>query len=86
MKVQIISVITEILAAIIVMILHEVPKTLVYYAMDHNTKKESLWKMIYLHHYIDPIGVVLGVTSYTATARKTTALKEFACPITFPPC
>ncbi len=57
----IISVSASIIAAIVLMILHEFPKTLIYYFKNKSTHK-GLKHIFKLHHYIDPVGLLFFVT------------------------
>lgn len=64
METHIIDFCTAVLAAIIVMVLHELPKTLVFYNMDQDTSKSSLKNALKIQHYIDPIGLIFCVATY----------------------
>lgn len=64
MEGQWITIATGVLAAIIVMILHELPKSIVYYYMDQSRSKRSMKYALKLHHYIDPIGVIFCLIAY----------------------
>lgn len=55
---------TAVVAAIIVMIAHELPKTVVYYNMDQDSKKRSLKYALRFQHYIDPIGLIFCVATH----------------------
>lgn len=69
MKEQILGVVSAIIAGIIIMILHELPKTIVYYAMDEEAKKVPFRNVLKLHHYIDPIGLIFCVTSFAGFSK-----------------
>ncbi len=56
----IISILASIIAAIILMILHEFPKTLIYYLKNKKTHK-GLKHIFKLYHYIDPVGLLFFV-------------------------
>lgn len=64
MEKQLIDLGTAVVAAIIVMILHELPKTLLYYKMDQDSSKSSLKYALKLQHYIDPIGLIFCVATH----------------------
>lgn len=51
-------------AAIIVMIIHELPKAIIYYVKYKDEAKGSLKYMLRLYHYIDPIGLIFSVAAY----------------------
>lgn len=52
------------------MVLHEFPKTLCYFFMsDRDDRKRCISKMFYLHKYVDPIGVILGVVAYAGFSK-----------------
>lgn len=57
-----------IVSAVIVMILHELPKSIVYCARnksaDHN---HTIWKV---WHYIDPVGLVFSLTNYSGFSKS----------------
>lgn len=55
---------TAVVAAVIVMILHELPKTLIYHRMDQDSSKRSLKYALRVQHYIDPIGLIFCVATY----------------------
>lgn len=56
-----------IVSAMIVMVLHELPKSIVYCARnksaDHN---HTIWKV---WHYIDPVGLIFSVTNYSGFSK-----------------
>ena len=71
MKLQLLEVAASILAAILIMILHEVPKSLLFLfrrRSEETTKEEKnkwKWSSAFLvHHYIDPIGLILCITTF----------------------
>lgn len=55
---------TALVAAMIVMVAHELPKTVVYYTMDRDTKKRSLKYALRFQHYIDPVGLIFCVATH----------------------
>lgn len=59
MKFQIIRIVAALLAAILVMILHEFPKAIIYKLT--NKEKKVLNNIYKLYHYIDPIGLIFCV-------------------------
>ena len=71
MKLQLLEVAASALAAIVIMILHELPKSLLFLfrrRKEETTKEEKKkWKWssaFLLHHYIDPIGLLLCITTF----------------------
>lgn len=69
MKIQLIRVLAAFVAGGIVMILHEFPKALLYNKLNPNQdpkKKRSIYK---LHHYIDPIGMILCITNQAGFSK-----------------
>lgn len=67
---QIVELVMAILAAAIIMVLHEFPKA-VYYCISSEIRTSKDWwkKIICLHRYIDPIGMVLAVVSYAGFSK-----------------
>lgn len=47
-------------ASCLVMILHEIPKTVLFFRMEH--KRGLLKELLRLFHYIDPIGLIFSIT------------------------
>lgn len=68
MKEQFIRLITSIIAAVIIMVVHEVPKTLIYHMKEEKNKK-LFPSIIKLHHFIDPIGLIFCVTSFAGFSK-----------------
>lgn len=69
MKEQILQLVTLTIAGIIVMILHELPKSIIYNFINKNqsqTTRRNIYKVI---HYIDPIGLILCITTYTGFSK-----------------
>lgn len=66
---RLIQFITAIMAAAIVMILHELPKSLLYCTKEGKLSKKSLYRILSIQHYIDPIGVVLCVTTFAGFSK-----------------
>lgn len=71
MKLQLLEVAASALAAIVIMILHELPKSLLFLfrrRKEETTKEEKKkwkWSSAFLfHHYIDPIGLLLCITTF----------------------
>ena len=70
MKMQILEVVISIFVICLLMILHEFPKTLVYFLMTAEKGKKESWKKIfYLHRYIDPVGIIFGAVSYAGFSK-----------------
>jgi len=69
MKIQLIRLLAAFIAGGIVMILHEFPKALLYNKLNPNQdpkKKRNIYK---LHHYIDPIGILLCITNQAGFSK-----------------
>lgn len=71
MKMQLLEVAASILAAMLIMILHEVPKSLLFIFRrrreETNIEEKNKWKWssaFLVHQYIDPIGLLLSITTY----------------------
>lgn len=46
-------------ASCLVMILHEIPKTVLFFRMEH--KRGLLKELLHLFHYVDPIGLIFSI-------------------------
>lgn len=69
MKLKLIEELASIVAAIVVMILHEFPKAYVFDRIS-NKKEEGKKHNIYkIHHYVDPIGLLFCVASGAGFSR-----------------
>lgn len=68
MKEQLLQLVTLIIAGISVMILHELPKSILYHLKNGNPtgKKRNIYKLI---HYIDPVGLILCITTLTGFSK-----------------
>lgn len=69
MKIQLIRLISAFIAGGIVMIIHEFPKAFIYKRLNTpkgTTSKHNIYK---LHHYIDPIGLLLCVTNQAGFSK-----------------
>ncbi len=62
-----IQIVASLFAALLVMILHEIPKAMVYRLQSQ--KKVSLIKVLYLPQYIDPIGLIFCVLSLAGFSK-----------------
>lgn len=69
MKIQLIRLIASLLAGGMIMILHEFPKAFIYSRINNNRDKAHIHKIGKLHHYIDPIGLILCVTYYAGFSK-----------------
>lgn len=79
MREVVLSVGGALIAGIIVMILHELPKSIIYYIRSRSEWKEqpnykhkvrSTWKdILKIWKYIDPIGLLLCVTTYSGFSK-----------------
>ncbi len=65
MKEQLIGMVMSFLTGIIIMILHELPKSIIYNQLSEK-KYKGIWK---LYQYIDPIGLVFCVTTFAGFSR-----------------
>ncbi len=69
MKIQLIRVLAAFIAGGIVMILHEFPKAYIYNRLNPSQdikRKRGIYK---LHHYIDPIGIILCITNQAGFSK-----------------
>lgn len=69
MKLQLIRILSSIIAGMIVMIIHEFPKAVIYNKLSTYQdvkRKRNIYK---LHHYIDPIGILLCITNYAGFSK-----------------
>ncbi len=69
MKIQLIRLFAAFIAGGIVMILHEFPKAYIYNRLNPNqdpNRKHNIYK---LHHYIDPVGIILCITNQAGFSK-----------------
>ncbi len=69
MKIQLIRLFAAFIAGGIVMILHEFPKAFIYNKINPDQdlkRKRNIYK---LHHYIDPIGIILCITNQAGFSK-----------------
>ncbi len=64
MEKQLMDLGTAIVAAFIVMIIHELPKAIVFYYMDNSSKTHSIRQAFRVQHYIDPIGFIFCIATH----------------------
>ncbi len=69
MKIQLIRLAAALLAGSIVMILHELPKAMIYKRINSSNGVKSKHNIYRLHHYIDPIGLILCVTNQAGFSK-----------------
>lgn len=69
MKIQLIRLVAALLAGSIVMILHELPKAMIYKRINSSNGEKSKHNVYRIHHYIDPIGLILCVTSQAGFSK-----------------
>jgi hypothetical protein len=69
MKKQFLYFLATIVASCIVMILHEFPKSIIYNKMAKPNNKDGNRHIYKFYQYIDPIGLVLSVTSLSGFSR-----------------
>lgn len=67
MKEQLLQLVALSLASVTVMILHELPKAILYHYMNKNSYRRS--NMFKIVHYIDPIGLILCITTLTGFSK-----------------
>lgn len=69
MKIQIIKILATFIAGAIVMIIHEFPKAFLYNKLNPKQDSKRKGNIYKLHHYIDPIGMVLCITNQTGFSK-----------------
>lgn len=69
MKEQILQLVTLVIAGIIVMILHELPKSIIYNIKNKEQSPKTKRNIYKLIHYIDPIGLILCITTFTGFSK-----------------
>lgn len=69
MKIQLLRLVAALLAGSIVMILHELPKAMIYKRINSSSGMKSKHNIYRLHHYIDPIGLILCVTNQAGFSK-----------------
>lgn len=70
MKLKLLELAVSVFVILLLMILHEFPKTLCYCLMsDKEDRKRCISKMFYIYKYVDPIGVVLGIVAYAGFSK-----------------
>jgi hypothetical protein len=69
MKIQLIRLISALLAGSIVMILHEFPKAFIYKRINRSNGLKNKHNIYKLHHYIDPIGLIFCVTNQAGFSK-----------------
>lgn len=57
------------LASALVMILHELPKSIMYVLTSRHCRKEDRFHIFKLHQYIDPIGMIMFVICHAGASR-----------------
>ncbi len=66
---QLIQLILLIIASIIVMVLHELPKAIIYASTYHQDNKLNKKNVLALYQYIDPIGLIFCVTQMAGFSK-----------------
>lgn len=69
MKEQLLQVITVIIASILIMILHELPKSMMYNYCNKKQSRSTRMNIYKAYHYIDPIGMLLCITTYSGFSK-----------------
>lgn len=69
MKIHLIRIIATFIATAIVMIAHEFPKAFAYSIISKNQDPKKKHKIYLLHHYIDPIGMLLCITNHAGFSK-----------------
>lgn len=65
----IIEIIAVLAASSIIMIIHELPKSIMYIITGRHCKPEDKWKIFKLYQYIDPVGLILFLTCHAGCSR-----------------
>ena len=66
---QLIQLILLVIASIIVMIFHEIPKSIVYEIMSNHGNKTDKENIFALYQYIDPIGLIFCITNMAGFSK-----------------
>ncbi len=69
MKIQLIRLFAALFAGGFVMILHEFPKAFIYNRLNPNQDQKRKRNIYKLHHYIDPIGIILCITNQAGFSK-----------------
>ncbi len=69
MKIQLIRILAAFIAGVIVMIIHEFPKAYLYNRINPKQESQRKRNIYKLHHYIDPIGMVLCITNQAGFSK-----------------
>lgn len=69
MKIQLIRLLSAFLAGGLVMILHEFPKAFIYNRLSPDQDPKRKRNIYKLHHYIDPIGIILCITNQAGFSK-----------------
>lgn len=64
-----IEILSILLASSIVMIVHELPKSIMYVLTGRHCRPEDRWKIFKIYQYIDPIGLILFLTCHAGTSK-----------------
>lgn len=69
MKIQLIKIIAALIAGGLVMILHEIPKSILFTKMNAKQDKKRKYDIYKLLNYIDPIGLILCITNQVGFSK-----------------
>ncbi len=69
MKEQLLQLIAVIFASMLVMILHELPKSIMYNYCNKKQSRSTRMNIYKVYHYIDPIGLLLCITTYAGFSK-----------------
>lgn len=69
MKIELIRIFAAFIAGVIVMIIHEFPKAYLYNKFNPKQDSQRKRNIYKLHHYIDPIGLVLCITNQAGFSK-----------------
>lgn len=70
MKLKLLELAVSVFVILLLMVLHEFPKTVCYcLSLGKEDRKRCIAKMFCLHKYVDPIGAILGVVSYAGFSK-----------------
>lgn len=70
MRLQLLEIVMAVVAAIVVMIVHELPKAILFLVTTKGVDQKKIGKhACMLYHYIDPVGLVLSVVSFAGFSK-----------------
>lgn len=67
---QLLEISMAVVAAIVVMIAHELPKAMLFLVTTRGEKRRRIGKQVCMfYHYIDPVGLVLSIVSFAGFSK-----------------